>query len=197
MAWTIATKEDVLSIYKIDITSLQDQWSVAAESLLLNYLGKENVADITTTSNFIEYISGTDGRVLITNYPIGTLNSISIDDTLRDATDYTIIGREIVANLSTANPGANTYFPKGYRNIVIDYQSSVPNKEIYKLAVMTMIAAISNYEGRKGADRDLEWGNLSQQFSGGDTVNQNIGLISHLNAILDQLIGRKEKVKIR
>lgn len=197
MAWTVATKADVISLYSIDIESLQDQWSAFAESLLLEYLGKESVADITTSTNFVEYLSGTDGRVLLTNYPITLLNSIVTSGISQSVTNYTTVGREIIVNKSTAVPDEYEYFPKGYRNIVIDYDASVPDQDIYKLAVVMMISAMINYEGRKGSDSDLEWGDIPQQFGGGSTGNQNIGLVSHLNAILDQLIGKKGKVKIR
>lgn len=197
MAWTVATKADVLALYSIDIELLQDRWSSWAESLLLEYIGKESVADITTTTNFVEYLSGTDGRVLLTDYPINTLNSIVINEVSHSVTGYDTVGREIIAKDVITVPDKYEGFPKGYRNIVIDYDTTVPDQDIYNLAVVTMIIAMVNYEGRKGADRDIEWGVVGQQYGGDATGNQNIGLISHLNTILYQLIGKKNRVKIR
>lgn len=196
MVWTVATKEDVISLFSIDIESLKDQWSMFAESFLLEYLGKDDVTDITTTTNFVEYISGTDGRVLLADYPINTLNSIIINEVSHSVTNYTTIGRELIAKEVITVPDEYEIFPKGYRNIVIDYDTSVPDQKIYKFAVVTMIIAMMNYEGRKGADATLEWSTVPTEF-GGTTGNQNLGLIGHLNTILNELIGKKGKVKIR
>lgn len=196
MAWTVATKQDVLSLFTIDVDSLKDEWSTFAESFLLEYLGKDSVSDITTASNFNEYKSGTDGQVLLMQYPITVLNSITVDDVSQDINNYSTVGRELIANESTTLPDEWTYFPKGVRNIVVDYDSTVPDQKIYSFAVVMMIIAMILYEGRKGADADFEWGTVTQEFTG-TTGNQRLGLVGNLNAILDELIGKKGKVKIR
>jgi len=112
-------------------------------------------------------------------------------------TGYDTVGRELIAKDVLTVPNQYEGFPKGYRNVIIDYDTTVPDQDIYNLAVVTMITAMINYEGRKGADRDIEWGVVGQRLSSDVTGNQNIGLISHLNTILYQLIGKKNRVKIR
>lgn len=201
MAWTVATKADVQTLFPLDTAALKDQWSTWAETLLLEYLGEDTVADITTTTNFVEYLSGHDGRVLLTKYPITTLNSVSIvkesGTEVQSTSNYRNIGNELIAKLSTTVPDEYEYFPKGYRNIVVDYDTTIPDKEIYKLACVMMITAMANFEGRKGADADMEWGALGGSDYAGGTATMNIGLVSYLNAILDQVIGKKGRVKIR
>lgn len=203
MAWTVATKADVRTLFPLDADSLQDQWSTWAEALLLDYLGVDTVADITTTTNFIEYLSGNGGNVLLAHNPINTLNSVGIvtsDGTvdLQTVTNYRGIGHELIAMLSTTVPDEYEYFPEGYRNIKIDYDTVVPNQEIYKLATVMMIVAMANFEGRKGADADMEWGVAgTSRYGGLETAGMNVGLISYLNAILDQVIGKKGRIKIR
>jgi len=196
MAWTIATKQDVLSLFTIDVDSLKDEWSVFAESFLLNYLGKTSVSDITTKSTFEEKKSGTGGKVLLLQYPISDLVSISIDEVSQDINNYSAVGRELIAKESTTLPDEWTYFPEGNRNIVVTYDSNIPDQKIYTFAVVMMIIAQILYEGRKGADADLEWGTVAQGYDG-TTGNQRFGLIGNLNAILDELIGKKGRVKIR
>jgi len=203
MAWTVASKAEVRALFPLDADSLQDQWSVWAEALLLEYLGKDDVADITSTTNFVEYLSGNGGRVLLAQNPINTLNSVVIiapdgTEESQSVTNYRAVEQELIAEQSTTLPDEYSYFPKGYRNIKIDYDTVVPNQEIYKLAVVMMVVAMANFEGRKGADADMEWGVVgASAFGGLETANMNVGLISYLNAILDQVIGKKGRVKIR
>ena len=200
MAWTVATKADVRSLYKLDNDDLQDKWSEWSESLLLEYLGKDSITDITSSTSFTEYLSGHDGSVLLTDYPIDTLTSVSVitnqTTESQSVTNYRAVGNELIATGSLTVPDEFDKFPSGYRNIKVVYESVVPAQDIYNLAICMMIAAIANYEGRKGADSDIEWGTLGNRF-GGDTANENVGLVSHLNAILDQTIGKKGRVKIR
>lgn len=202
MAWTVASKADVRTLFPLDADALQDQWSTWAETLLLEYLGEDTVADITTTTNFVEYLSGHDGRVLLTKYPITTLNSVSIVTSSgtesQSTSNYRNVGNELIAEMSTTVPDEYEYFPKGYRNIAVDYDTTIPDKEIYKLACTMMIVAMANFEGRKGADSDMEWGVVAQgRYAGNVTAGMNVGLVTYLNAILDQVIGRKGRVKIR
>ena len=196
MAWTIATKEDVYSIYKKDITELEDEWSIFAESLLLDYLGKGNVDEITRQTSFIDYLSGNDRQILLTTYPVTSLSTITLtrggevaDESI--SLDYiTSIGNELIYD---DNYGS---WNKGYRNFVIEYTATVPSQEIYKFAVSLMVCAIINYESRKGGDADMEWASIAPEY-GLRTPNQSIGLVDHLNSILDSLIGKRTKVRIR
>ena len=203
MAWTVATKADVRTLFPLDADDLQDQWSTWAEALLLEYLGVDTVADITTSTNFVEYLSGNGGNVLLAHNPINTLNSVGLvasDGTVdsQTVTNYRAIGHELIASLSTTVPDEYEYFPEGYRNIKIDYDTVVASQEIYKLAIVMMVVAMASFEGRKGADADMEWGVCtSSRFGGLETANMNVGLVSYLNAILDQVIGKKGRVKIR
>lgn len=192
MSWTIATKDDVYSLYKQDKTTLEDNWSENAEALLLEYINK-SIGEITTDTSFTEYISGKDGAVLITEKPISSLTSITIlkgdaDDESVDLGDIRTVSNEIIYE--------NNTFPEGSRNIKVEYDGTIPNKKVYNLTVTLMIIAQAHFEGRKGSDADIEWANLSSEF-GNNTANEDLGLVSHLNAILDEFIGRKQKVKIR
>lgn len=192
MAWTIATKEDVRSLYKQDVDTLEDNWSDYAESLLLEYINKP-IGEITTDTTFTEYISGEGYNVILTDRPITSLTAITIliDDADNENVvldDVRTVQNEIIYEIDN--------FPQGSRNIKVEYEGTVPEKKVYNLAVVLMIIAIMNFEGRKGADSNIEWANLSDEF-GNETANENLGLASHLNAILDEFIGRKQRVKIR
>lgn len=201
MAWTVATKDDVRTLFPLDADDLKDQWSDWAEALLLDYLGRSDVADVTSTTNFVEYLSGNGGSVLLTSNPINTLNSVSIvygDSTVsQSVTNYRNIGNQLLVNKSNTVPDEYEYFPDGYRNIKVDYDTVVPNQEIYKLATVMMIVAMANFEGRKGADADMEWGVIGNSSYASGTATMNVGLVSYLNAILDQVIGKKGRVRIR
>jgi len=196
MAWTIATKSDVYSLYKKDIEELEDEWSTYAESLLLEYLGKDTVNELINQTAFTDYLSGTNGQILLTSHPVTSLTSVTrtrggevADESI--SLDYiTVVGNELIFDSEQGK------WYDGYRNYVVAYSGTVPKKEIYTFAVSLMIIAILNYEARKGSDSDMEWASIAPEY-GLRTPNQSIGLVDHLNSILDSLIGKRTRVRIR
>ncbi len=198
MAWTIATKADVYSLYKKDIEELEDEWSTYAESLLLEYLGKNTVDELINQTSFVDYLSGTDGEILLTTHPVNEdgLTSIvrtrggEVADESIDLNYITVVSNELIFD---SNYGK---FYNGYRNYKVSYTGTIPKKEIYTFAVSLMIIAILNYESRKGSDADMEWASIAPEY-GLRTPNQSIGLVDHLNSILYSLLGKRTRVRIR
>lgn len=192
MPWTIAPKSYVYSLYGQDSTTFKDEWSETAEDMLLDHVGK-SMSEVTTATSFTEYISGGGDRMILTEHPISSLTAVTIihdgaDDESVSLNNIRFVGREIILKEGS--------FPRGLRNIKVEYDGTVAEKKIYKFAVALMIIAILNFEGRKGSDSNIEWSALNDEF-GNNTANENLGLLSHLNAILDELITKKSKVLIR
>lgn len=196
MAWTIATKADVYSLYKKDIDEYEDEWSSFAESLLLDYLGKDTVDELISQTSFTDYLSGTDGQILLTSHPVTNLSSITrvrggeTDDESISLDYIDVVGNELIFDEEYGK------WYDGYRNYVVSYTGTIPKKEIYTFAVAIMIIAILNYESRKGSDSDMEWASIAPEY-GLRTPNQSIGLVDHLNSILDSLIGKRKRPFIR
>lgn len=195
--WDLVAREEVQSIYKISKEDLEDTWYEFSESLLLQHLGKETLTDITEISSFSETLSGNGGKVILLSNRVNSLTSITVlyassvelDGTYQiTVDDISFYGKELVYDAGV--------FPTGIRNITVIYDARIANNEVYKFTLATMIAAIANYEGRKGSDRSIKWGDLPVEF-GDESANDSIGLVSHLKAILHQTIPMKERGRIR
>lgn len=195
--WDLVSREEVQSIYKIDKEDLEDTWYDFSESLLLQHLGKETLTDVTEISSFSETLSGNSGKVILLSNKVNSLTSITVlyassvelAGTYQIAVgDLSFYGKELVYDSGV--------FPEGVRNITVVYDARIANDTVYKFTMATMIAAIANYEGRKGSDRSIKWGDLPMEF-GDESANESIGLVSHLKAILHQTIPMKERGKIR
>lgn len=181
MAWSLCSREEVMSIYKIDEASLHDFWSDTVESMIRGHLHAPYLGETPVT--ITEYHSGTGtSSISVNSPPITSVVEVSVDGSAYSPIEYSFYNTSILLT--------NSVFPSGTMNIKIVYGSggtSVPKK--VALTCAAMIAAIANYEGTLGADSSLKYADLPS-FIGNTTPNRNIGLISHLQGIMEQMLSR-------
>lgn len=197
MTWELVSISEVQSIYNISESDIKDEWYDFAESLLLKHLGEETVTDITNTTGFTETVSGTGEKIILLTHPVETLNSIKIKYTNSaeavqtaevDVSEVSVYGKELVWDTSE--------FPEGRRNIVVNYDALIPNTKTYRFVMATMVAAIGNYEGRKGSDRSMKWSDIPREW-GSETSNEAKGLVGNLKSILHEFLPRERRVYMR
>ena len=186
MAWTFCSKEDVIAIHKVPISSLQDFWSEIAESFIRTHLGARYLGNST---ELVEYYDGENSDTLIVkNPPISSVSSIYVNGSLIDPDSY--LAGETAIWLLNSN-----IFPSGRRNIKVTYTSGTAevSTEI-RTACAIMVVAVSDYWSSLGSDTSLVFG--SSEVLGGSTPNIEIGLVSHMKQIMYGLL-RRYKVNVR
>lgn len=188
MSWTLCSKEQVQSIYKIDEASLDDFWSDTVESMIRGYLrapylGLEEVS-------ITEKHSGDNSPIVsLNNPPVKSVESIEVAGAVVDANKYTYVSTGVART-------DGSVFPKGILNISVTYTTGggdVPAK--VSLAAATMVAAVAIYEGRAGTDGSLKYGDLPA-FLGGDTNVSDVGLVTYLKYIMVEMLD-KYQLRIR
>lgn len=182
MAWSLCTRDDVMSIFKIDEASLHDFWSETAESMIRGYLRAPYLGLAPVTIS--EYHSGDGTGVLPVNSPpLTEVLELLVDGVALAAGDYQAFSTSVILTGSAV-------FPEGLMNIKVTYKSGgtgIPDK--VSMTCATMIAAIASYEGRAGTDASLKYGDLTP-YIGGDATNKNIGLVTHLQTIMQGMLSR-------
>lgn len=181
MAWTLCTKEDVASMYPIQLSELKDSWSDMVEGMIREERGERYLGDIQTITG--ELHSGDGSPILHVNYPpIYSVESLLVNGLSLSPSEYYVRGSYIHLRY--------TSFPKGNLNIDINYTSGkLEIDETIRLAAATMIVAVANYKRRFGSDGSIKWA-AADQRSGEDDGNTKIGLVSHLKAIMKETMKR-------
>ena len=186
MSWTLCSKKEVSSIYKIDEASLKDFWSETVESMIKGYLRAPYIGEAPVS--ITEKHSGRGiSSIGLNSPPVVEVTSLSVQGTEVEQGRY-----ENLQTLVVLTDGS--VFPKGVLNVSVTYLSGgkdIPKK--VSLAAATMIAAIATYEGRAGTDGTLRYGDLPP-YLGGETAVRNMGLIAHLEAIMHTML---DKYKLR
>jgi len=175
MAWSLCSRDDVISLYKIDEASIQDFWSETAEAMIREHIHAPFLGETAVT--VVEYHSGDGTSVLPINAPpLDSLTSILIDGVAISLSDVILFDSYVSHKYET--------FPAGVNNILVTYKSggTVVPKHI-SLTCALMIAAIAAYEGRAGTDGSLKYADLPN-YLGGETANRNMGLVAHLQGIM-------------
>lgn len=190
MPWTLCTKEDVRSLYPIDEAELDDTWSELVEGLIRTYKGTPYLGAATAITD--EYHNGSEGTdiIVVKKPPISSVTSLTVDGATLTSTEYIVYTNSI--QLITRR------IKEGRANIKVSYISGTPSTSDdpnVRFAAIAMIIAIINYRGRLGADSSIKWGQ-SENKEGEMSPNINVGLVTHLRAIMKGFL-RREKVRVR
>lgn len=188
MAWTLCSKEQVTSIYKINVAVLDDFWSDTVESMIRSYVRAPylGLPEVSIT----EKHSGDNTPVLSLNNPPATsIASVDIKGAVVDSNRYDFVSTAVALTDGTT-------FPKGILNIGVTYTTGggeVPPK--VSLAAATMIASVAIFEGRAGSDGSIKYGDLPA-FLAGDTNVRDVGLVTYLKYIMSSMLD-KYQIRIR
>ncbi len=204
MAWTLCTKADVISIHPTTESALPDFWSDAIEDMIRQYLANPYLGLPTPIT--CELHDGDGGMtILVDKPPLISVEKLTINGVTLSPKDYRVLATGVeLTQLTTTNPtpGPATGIPlldanlwQGHLNISIDYTSgSATVDPIVRLCAAAMVVAMLNYRGRAGSDSSLKWGDAPQK-EGESTPTQSVGLTTHLNKIMRQLL-RRNKLRI-
>lgn len=185
MAWTLCTKEEVIVIHKYPLDQLEDLWSEVVEDLIIQHLGAPYYGTSQAITN--ETHDGDGNNILIVRKPpIISVEEVRISAIALTSADHVAYSNHIA--LVAQN------FTEGILNVQIDYTSGqMTVRPTVKLTAIAMIAAIINYYRRYGAEGSFKWGSPDDQI-GENTPNLNVGLTSHLRAIMKRML-RRERVR--
>lgn len=181
MAWTLCTKQDIEGLHPIPIVSLRDDWSELVEALIREHMDSPFLGITDTITN--EYHDGDGTPILrVKNPPIYAVTEVKINDVLLSAGDYVVFNTYVQLK--------SQVFPQGNLNVMVSYiAGSVTVPYTVRLAAISMIVAIANYRNRSGADTSLKW-SAGDQKVGEESANLQVGLASHLRAIMKQILRR-------
>lgn len=187
MAWTLCTKQDVINIQPCREEELLEQWSDMVEAMIRAYKGTPYLGATQAITD--EFHSGSGNTVLkVRCPPIQSVSSLTVNEIALDADEYVVFPTYVQLRYDT--------FLSGILNIKVSYVSgSTTVDPTVNLAAAAMIIAILNYYRRMGADSSLKWGDPRDK-QGEEGPNLNIGLTSHLQAIMKRTI-RKTKARMR
>lgn len=185
MAWTLCSKEEVIIIHPFPLDQLHDLWSEVVEDLIIQHLGAPYYGTSQVLIN--ETHDGDGNNILIVRKPpIISVEEVRISAIAVTSADYVVYPNHVA--LVAQN------FTKGILNVQIDYTSGQETvRPTVKLTAIAMIAAIINYTRRYGADSSFKWSSPDDTI-GEPTPNLNVGLTSHLRAIMKRML-RREKVR--
>lgn len=180
-AWELCTKEDVGNIHPVNVSELEDSWSITVEALIRQHLGTPYLG--STNSVTAEVHNGDGAPYLrVKKPPISSVTAIRINEVQVLPADFIVFTNHIQLESSV--------FPRGNANVQIDYVSgSTDINPVIKLTASSMIVAVINYKKRYGADASIKWSNPETK-SGEDSPNKDLGLAEHLTAIMKQLLRR-------
>lgn len=186
IAWQLCSKEDVTIIHPVPISELEDEWSLMVEAMIRQHLGEPYLGTTETITD--EWHNGDGTNILSVNSPkIVSVSSLTINGVLLDADDYVLFDAYVELKAQT--------FPHGILNVKISYVSGDTDiTQVVRLAAITMVVAVLQYRRSWGADTDIKWKN-PQEDLGGTTPNYNVGLTSHLQAILKRVLRRPVRIK--
>jgi len=185
MAWTLCSKQDVISIHPVQADYLQDFWSDAVESLIRKHVNAPNLGVPTVV--VAEKHDGDGSPILVTNNPnIISVQAIRVSDVALVSGDYVSYGSHIAL--------ISGVFPAGFGNIAIDYTlGSATVDPLVRFTAATMVVAVVNYKRRMGADASIKWGNANDGTEmDNKSANINIGLTSHMKVIMTRMLPREK-----
>lgn len=186
MAWSLCDKQDVTSIHPILQSELQDDWSNMVEALIRQHMGEPYLGTSKVITS--EYYDGDGTYILrVKNPPIISVQSLSVNDVLIDVGSYVVFESYIELR--------DQILPEGILNVKLSYTSGTTVvDDVVRLTAVAMVIAIINYRKRWGSDTSLKWGDAEQK-AGEPSPNYNVGLTSHLTAIMKRLLRRRPRVR--
>lgn len=186
MAWELCSKEDVISIHPTTLSGLKEFWSEAVEQMIRDEMGTPYLGTSQVLTN--ETSDGDGNNLLIVRRPpIISVEAIRISGVTITSADYVVYANYV--KLVAQN------FVEGVLNVQIDYTSGDTSvSPRVRMAAASMIAAILNYKGRYGAGSSIKFGGDPDVQVGETTPNMNIGLTSHLKAIMKRML-RRERIR--
>lgn len=187
MAWTLCSKDDVTNLFPIAEADLKDDWSMMVEAMIRQYMGQPSLGEIDIVVN--DYYDG-DGTALLRlrKTPIMSIQSLSIDGLTLSSGDYVVYPTHVVLLYHT--------FTKGRMNILVSYTAGTTSVDpVVRLAATSMIIAMINYQRKAGSDASLKWG-VDNTKVGEPSPNVNIGLGTHLNKIMKNIL-KRPRVMVR
>lgn len=197
MAWTLCTRDDVKKFAPIPEHRLHDLWSDIVEDMIIDHMTVEAIggSPVTVTD---EYHDGDGTNILVVRKPpIQSVTALTIDGSTVDADQYVVFENYIALKGTLIQQALYTpTFPEGDVNVKISYTSgfaTVPPR--IKMAAISMILAIWNYENRQGADGSLKWADTPVNV-GEMNPNTKVGLTSHLYRIMKRTL-RRERLRIQ
>lgn len=188
MAWEFCSKQDVMDIHPIDESALKDSWSDFVQGLIVQHKGNPYLGNPTTVSDEYHNGDGTD-IVFVNKPPILSVTSLQLNGSSLLSSDYIVSSNHIQLRYG--------FFTKARANIVLTYESGVDLADIddtVRFCAALMIVAIVNYRGRMGADSSIRFANAEVK-EGEKTPNVNIGLLTHLKAIMRSTL-RRDKIRV-
>jgi len=188
MPWTLCTQDDVRALHGINTDVLKDEWSEFAEALIIDHLGNRSLLDTVTYTD--ELYSGDKTTILLIQHPrITSITSIYVNDVLVSPDTYSFNTHGILLNTGI--------FAEGSHNIKVTYESGGTgnSSDTVRFACASMISALFNHYGRRGADGSTKWATTNSEF-GEPTANINLGLITNLKEIMKQTL-KRENVRVR
>lgn len=180
-AWTLCSKDDVISLHPVTETEIKDEWSEMVEDLIREHMGQPFLGYSGTVLD--EYHDGDGTNVLrVKKPPIISVTSLSVNDVSLSASDYVAFENYIELRAQV--------FPRGALNTKLTYLSGdTTPSNVVRMTAAAMIVAIINYRKRAGADASIKWG-TAERKDGEKTPNQYLGLTSHLVKIMKQMLKR-------
>lgn len=190
MAWTFCEKEDVTSIYPINVAELEDRHSDFVEAMILQYKGNPYIGSPVTVTD--EYHNGDNTDILqVKKPPIISVSSLSISDAVLLPADYVVFPYYIQLKAQR--------FPRGRLNVKVTYESGVAAGNIdpqVSFCAALMIEAIINHRSRLGADDSVKFNRDVEKMYGAGVSTLSIGLVNHLRGIMHALL-RRDKVRVK
>ena len=181
MAWTLCTKDDVMSMTSVSESELRDMWSEVSEQMIRDYIGAPNLGISEVITNEIHNGDGTP--MLLVNKPLITsVSEIRVNSGAITASDYEVFNNYVELTSSV--------FPSGLHNVEIDYTSGGSVDSTVRLTATLMVIACLNYRRRRGADTSTRFA-VPDTNTSEETPNMNIGLVSHLRRIMEQGLERQ------
>jgi len=187
MAWDLCSKDDVIAFHPVTVAELKDEWSKMVEAMIREYQGQPYLGTATQVTSELHNGDGTK-LLIVRKPPIISVSALEINEVALTASDYVIFDNHIA--LKSQN------FTDGWLNVSVSYLSGATDVSAdVRLAAITMVVAIVNYRKRAGADSSIKWGR-TEQYAGEESPNLDIGLPTHLNEIMKQVL-RRPKVRVR
>lgn len=189
MAWTLCSKQDVTSIHPINEGELEDAWSDFTEAFILQHMGNPFIGTPSAVAD--EYHNGDGSDILLVKQPpIVSVTSLEVDGSVLTAADYIVFPNYIQLKALK--------FTRGRLNVKLSYTSGIAAADVedtVRLAAALMVVAFINYRGRMGADSTMKFAGskmMNEENANGRTPNVNIGLLTHLKAIMRSTIRRRK-----
>lgn len=181
MAWELCSKDDVMAMTSVSEDELRAMWSEVSEQMIRDHMGTPNLG--TSSVITAEIHNGDDTPMLMVREPIiMSVSAVRVSSGLITASDYEVF--ENYVELTSA------VFPKGLHNVEIDYTSGGAVIARVRLTATLMVIACLNYRRRRSADTSSKFA-VPDSNTGEETPSMNVGLVSHLQQIMEQSLERQ------